>query len=134
MDLGTGLPVGVQASARDSASAPPQTVEVHGGVRTGVKIGFGMFIVLPLLIILGLVVIRALLRPNDKEPVTLGPSRDNSDFEAVAAKHNKGWDWAAQRKATVPSQCEVLEDPLEQEGCASYVGSGATNEPTSPAP
>lgn len=50
LDLATGQPRGSTARAAEI----PSTVEARSGVWSGVKIGFGMFIILPLLLILGL--------------------------------------------------------------------------------
>jgi predicted RNA-binding Zn-ribbon protein involved in translation (DUF1610 family) len=51
LDLATGQP---RRSSTSEAEIPP-TVEARSGVWSGVKIGIGMFIILPLLLMLGLV-------------------------------------------------------------------------------
>ena len=50
MDLETGKSI----SQRESTSTQSQEVQARSGVADGVKLGCGMFIVLPILIILGL--------------------------------------------------------------------------------
>lgn len=134
MDLATGRLVGSQAPASEPISPAPQPVQVRSGVATGVKIGFGMFIVLPLLLILGVVVVAALFSTaGDRSPSTSpGAARDNSSFAAITARHNRGWKWAEERDATSAAQCEELKDLAEREGCEAYASSGFAGRATSP--
>jgi len=111
MDLATGAPLGAPVRARS-------------GVGDGVKIGFGMFIVLPLVIILGLVVLAALFgafSSDSTTPSAAGPSRDNRDFSALTEKHNRGWHFAEERKAASNDECAELADSDERDGCEAYV-------------
>lgn len=59
MDLITGRPIGQVDDGKVEVSSPHQ-VKARSGVADGVKIGCGMFIVLPLLILVGLVVLAAI--------------------------------------------------------------------------
>lgn len=109
MDLATGAQAG---------AAP---VRARSGVGDGVKIGFGMFIVLPLLIILGLLVLAVLFGTfNNETASAAGPARDNRDFNAMSEKHNRGWNWAEQRQAASPDQCRELDDSDQRHGCEAY--------------
>lgn len=56
MDLITGRPIGQVDDGKVEVSSPHQ-VKAHSGVADGVKIGCGMFIVLPLLILAGIVLL-----------------------------------------------------------------------------
>jgi len=113
MDLTTGAPVG---------AAP---VRARSGVGDGVKIGFGMFIVLPLIILVALVVLVSLFNSFSNQTEPPKPSRDNSDHSALAEKRNRGWHWAEARKAATLDQCEVFKDPDERYGCEAYVAAFA---------
>lgn len=132
MDLATGRLVGSQPPVSEQAPSGPQPVQVRSGVATGVKIGFGMFIVLPLLIIVGLIFLGSLFSGTTGPSQSPSPSRDNSSFEAVTAKHNRGWKWAEERKTSSATLCEELKDLLEREGCTAFVNSGFAPKPTSP--
>lgn len=51
MDLATGTFVGAQAPAAASTSLPTTQVRARSGIADGVKLGVGMFIVLPLMLL-----------------------------------------------------------------------------------
>lgn len=122
MDLATGAPVGAPVRARS-------------GVGDGVKLGVGMFIVLPLLIIVGLIVLAGLFgaftREDRDRPSHARPYRDNSEFAAKAEKRTRGWHWAQDRKAASTDLCTQLDDPDEQHGCEAYVAQFA-EKPAAP--
>jgi hypothetical protein len=117
MDLATGTPAGNPA------------VRARSGVGDGVKIGFGMFIVLPLLIILGVVVLAKVFGAfNNETPSAAGPTRDNRDFNAMTEKHNRGWHFAEKQKEASVDQCRELDDPDERHGCEAYVAAFAAKD------
>jgi hypothetical protein len=122
MDLATGAPVGAPVRARS-------------GVADGVKIGVGMFIVLPLVIILGLVVLAALFgafsSDEGSSSGSTGSARDNRDFTALTEKHNRGWHFAEERKAASNDECAELDDTDERNGCEAYVAAFSA-KPASP--
>jgi hypothetical protein len=133
MDLATGMPVGSPIAASAPVSPAPQPVQVHSQVATGVKIGFGMFIVLPLMILAVVLVIGAVLLSTSSTelPAGTGEARDNRGFEAQASERNIGWNWAQQRKLRVISACDTLQSLLQKEGCVAYVNA-FNRAPTSP--
>ena len=59
LDLTTGRPIGEEPQKRAPASpsSSPSTVQARSGVADGVKLGCGMFIVLPLLILGGIILL-----------------------------------------------------------------------------
>lgn len=71
---------------------------------------------------------------NDSERKSFPPTKDNSEFARMAEKHNRGWFWAQEHKATEEAQCEAVDDPDERDGCISYVNGPGVKTPTSPGP
>ena len=121
MDFATGKPIG----APDVRPPPPSEVKARSGVADGVKLGCGMFIVLPLLILLAFVFGGALLGELGKSSdagSTDSPSRKEIEArDALTAAHNKGWSWARNSNAKNASDCSQLSNIDEQFGCNAYV-------------
>lgn len=124
MDLSAGLLVTNQEpveSAVPAGAAEPK-VRARSGVMDGVKIGFGMFIVLPLFIVLvGLVIVSSLSAPDNTPQVIAQTSTGNSSTtEDVSARH-KGYVWAEENKIEDAKACKELSRSMEKEGCESYL-------------
>jgi hypothetical protein len=134
MDFSTGRPVGSQNIAdqapNDSESTTDQAhkeVQARSGVKDGVKLGFGMFIVLPVLIILGLFLGALFLgaigsNVTFKESWQTSASKETMQAnEALTTARNKGWHWAQDSNAKTTKACEALSNANERYGCEKYV-------------
>lgn len=125
LDLATGRPLGAPASP-----PPLQEVQARSGVADGVKIGCGMFIVLPILILVGLAVLgkfAGIFGAGDDSSGDryTAPSRSEVAAQekrvAQTVARNKGWQWAKDNGARIASDCERLTDAQERTGCQGYV-------------
>ena len=126
MDFTTAKPVG----AVDNPVAPQKEIQARSGVADGVKLGCGMFIVLPLLIILGLIALGAFFsgvgsvnKPSSSSSSTVATPEEIRARDALTELHNKGWNWAQDKNATSSADCAQLSDAEERVGCVAFVTS-----------
>jgi len=140
-----GAPIAAQPPTR-ATSAQVREVQARSGIADGVKIGCGMFIVLPILIVLGLIIFGGVLSGvsnynNAVSTPTL--TIDNSpDAEQAAARdaitdaHNNGWSWAQAKHLTSPEACAPIRDINTREGCEAYANhpapSASSEKPAAP--
>ena len=117
MDFTTGKLVGTT----DSSVLPTKEIQARSGVADGVKIGFGMFIVLPLFIVVGLALLLGFCSGSGSQQTSVSaptPARSGSD--AIALSKDKGWRWAQDNAVDFSGRCEGLANPDEREGCIAY--------------
>lgn len=125
MDLRTGQEAVIQPPA-PTAAAPE--VKARSGVADGVKIGFGMFIVLPILIIVGGLLLFGVIGAIKKGSSTSSYSVFDRTFtqaeidarNQLTDKHNRGVSFAQKHKARAAPDCDPLTDADERAGCVAF--------------
>lgn len=126
MDFAIARPVGIA----NNPVAPQKEIQARSGVADGVKIGCGMFIVLPLLIIFGLIALGAFIsgvgsanRLSSSSTQSVATPEEIRARDALTELHNNGWNWARDRKTGSSADCAQLSDAEERVGCVSFVTS-----------
>jgi len=138
MDLATGEPAGATQSAGKPVS--PDEVKARSGVWDGVKIGFGIFVVLPILLLAGYLVFLAMFAgaPSNESrnatsfrgysaPSSVGDYTPPTAEEIRAANEvttarNRGHAYATEHAVKSAADCAPLTDPNERAGCEAVAG------------